>query len=441
MNTQPSLSQAIIHYSKAIHAIKASDPKLSLEQLLEVLYARDQVENTLTSDKSNTSAQTLTQLVELDLQLKDLSKSIGNNSHIENCRDSLNPPQTSWWWFLSSPKPLPTKSPRLASFNWMWNSLTVLCLVLSGTFMTHTIKAFSKNGLDLLQTFSAAAQGAGLALVTGGTLTDKGKKFTENALNSINVPAVYHPEVTFALSAAVLLAAYGVNRSLPDLGQYYYSQGQKFYDKGQLDKAQESLTQAQGFAPDDFRISSALGNIHETLGNQEQAKSMYQIGVTGGNPMSLNGMGRVLLRQASSYDDLLQSEAMFRIALDQPQIPTDLKAELYGHLGFTLIKQTETEDVPPNKILFLQNEAAQILEKGIDVDRTIIQNRSPGLGLSYCYLAILLQQQNNTSEASEQWNSCITYALPTSIDEYRDIGHYAKPEIFKQINTSEIIRN
>ena len=83
----------------------------------------------------------------------------------------------------------------------------------------------------------------------------------------------------------------------------------------------------------------------------------------------------------------------------------------------------------------------QVLRKGIQIDRTITQDREPGLGLSYCYLAILLQQKKaDVPEADQQWESCITYALPTSIDQYRDILTYADPEVVKKLNTSGILR-
>ena len=440
MNSQPSLKQALIDYSQAIQSLKAAGKKRSLEQLIEVLCLRDQIESLLISDKTNASAQSFTQLVELDLQLKSLSQNIANNSDLENCRESLNPPQTSWWWFLTSPEPEPAKPPRLAGFDWIWNGLTVACLILSGTFMSNTLKAFSQNGLDLMQTFSAVAQGAGLLLVTGGTLTDKGKKITEDALTSINVPSYYHAEVTFALSATILLAAYGINRSLPDLGQYYYQKGQASYSRGRLIEAQKSFTQALNFAPNDLRISAALGNISETLGDHAQAKSMYKIGLIGGHPDSLNGIGRVGLRTASSSLELLRSEVAFRLALKQPDVRPALQAELYSHVGFNLIKQTEVEGVTPEKVASLQQEAAQALEKAIEIDRTITQNRGPGLGMGYCYLAILLQQQSKMLEASKQWDLCVTYALPTSVSEYLDIVSYAKPDIVKQLDTSKIWR-
>ena len=460
MNTPPSLEQALIDYSQAIQSLKAAGTKRSLEQLIEVLCLRDQIESLLISDKTNASAQSFTQLVELDLQLKSLSQNIANNSDLENCRESLNPPQTSWWWFLTSPEPAPAKSPKLASFDWIWNALTVACLILSGTFMTNTLKAFSQNGLDLIQTFSAIAQGTGLVLVTGGTLTDKGKKFAQNALNSINIPSYYHAEVTFALSVTVLLVAYGINQSLPNLGQYYYQKGQESYNKGRLIEAQKSLTQALGFAPNDLDISAALGDISESLGNHDQAESMYEIGVMGGHPDALNGMGRVLLRKALSSPDLLKSQAtfrlalnqpnvrlqllrsevMFRLALDQPDVRPALKAVTYSHLAFNLIKQTEASEKLPEKVTFLQQEAAEALEKAIEIDRTITQNRGPGLGMCYCYLAILSQQQSKMPEASQQWDLCVTHALPTSMDEYLDIMFYGKPEIVKQLDISKIVR-
>lgn len=434
-----TLEQAVDKYKQAIQAIIAADTKSSLELILEVLLVRDRIEIFLVSDEPNASVQTLIQVVELDTQLKKLSHIIASHKQLKSYRDSIHPPEKSWWWFFTPHTLLPPKPPRWASHDWLWHGLTVASLVLSVSFVTDTLKSLSQDGLDLLQTFGAIGQGAGLVLVSGGALTEKGKKIVTDALNTINVPSAYQSEVTFACSAAILATTYGINQSLPSLGEYYYNQGQKFYDKGRLLSAEEKFKEAMNFAPHDHRIGTALGNIYETLDRHKEAQSMYQGGFVAGYPEALNGMGRVFLRTATGYKDFLEAETSFRLALADPNMSNALRSEVHAHLGLTLIKQSATDGLAPERVKGLLETAAEHLKQSNEIDQTITENREPGLGMGYCYLAEVLEQQSKLQEATEQWELCAARAIPTSIGEYQDILVFGNGRLDGRLNLSQIL--
>lgn len=320
--------------------------------------------------------------------------------------------------------------------DWAWNILTVSCLVISGTFVTNTLHAFSQNGMDLLQTFGAISQGAGLLLITGGTLTDKGKQVIQDMLATFKVPPNRQAAGTFVLALSVLVLTGIINFSLPLLGTYYYQHGQNAYQEGKLAAAKISFEEASHFVQAETKINDeinvALGNVYETMGDQAKAKPYYQEGASSGNPAALNGLGRVQLRTASAYQGLLLAESSFRVGLAQPKLDATLKSEMLSHLGLTLIKQAEVEK---DRSDALYKEAEAVLKQGITLDKTLTE-RTPGIGLSHCYMAILHKKLN----LPQQWQSCIDNALPTSFDQFRDIMFYAEPGIAEKINTTGIVK-
>ncbi len=320
--------------------------------------------------------------------------------------------------------------------DWIWNALTIACLVISSSFVTNTLHAFSQDGFDLLQTFGAISQGAGLLLITGGTLTYKGKQVIKDILATFKVSPNYQAFGTFLIALAVLIITFLINLSLPLLGNYYYQRGDDYYQEGRLSSAQTSFQQALNFVKKESKLNEdinlSLGNIYESLGDHSKAKPLYQVGASGGNPASLNGLGRVQMRTASNFQDLLMAETSFRIGLEQPAQDPTLQAEMLAHLGMVLIKQAEANK---DRATALQNEAKAILQQGIALDKTL-KERAPGYGMSYCYLAIL---QKKLSQPP-QWQNCIAHALPTSVDQFRDIVFYAEPGIAAKINTAGIVQ-
>ncbi len=128
------------------------------------------------------------------------------------CRDRLQPEESAWWWFLEVKQPRPPV--YLASLDGLWKLGAAACLALAATFMTQTVKAFSTQGFDVLGTMGTIAQGAGLAVVAQGTLTDRGKDRLQDTLHDLGVPTYLHEEATFAIATSALLISYGFHSNL-----------------------------------------------------------------------------------------------------------------------------------------------------------------------------------------------------------------------------------
>jgi len=291
-HNESDLVQLLIDYTEAIKNLP-SESKLTCRQVLKVLRTRDRVQDALQVLQLND--EYLAKLVELDLELKQKSGIICNAENLKQLRQSFQPPESSWWWYLEPPAEPSHLKPLSDKFDWLWNVGTVACLVLATSFITQTAKVFSNEGFDFLGTLSTISQGAGLAFVASGALTDKGKQAVAKTLNTIKVPASLHAEVTFGASLILLGATYGINQNLHIVGNWYFSQAQRHEAQGEWSQAFKSYKRALNFAPDDYKTQIAIGFLHEKLGNFEQAIEDYKKGSAFGIPEFLNAQARAML--------------------------------------------------------------------------------------------------------------------------------------------------
>ncbi|MEO1182733.1 MAG: hypothetical protein AAFX51_18275, partial [Cyanobacteria bacterium J06636_28] len=172
------LSQLLANYSEGLKTLETAT-SLSSKQVLSLLRLRDRIQIVINSD-AQTSDADLARVVELDTQLKQNASAIFNNEHLAQLRQSLQPIESFWWWYLDPPKKVESFASK---FDWLWNVGTVACLVISTSFMTQTAQAFSTQGFDFLGVVSTIGQGTGLAFVVGGALTDRGKKAVSKTLS------------------------------------------------------------------------------------------------------------------------------------------------------------------------------------------------------------------------------------------------------------------
>jgi len=296
--SQSPVETLLTDYAEALGSLPPTGD-LSSRQVLRVLRSRDRLQSALTESLHLADDQ-LARLTELDLTLKQHSDRLSQAENLDQLRQSLQPPDSAWWWHLSPPDPKPA---RFSKFDWLWNLGTVASLVLATSFATQTAKAFSTEGFDFLGTLSTIGQGAGLVFVAGGALTDRGKRGVSHVLNSLKVPPSLHAEATFGASLLLLGATYSINQNLHYVSNWYFARGQQHEQHSEWSQAFDSYKRALNFSPDDYRTLIATGFLHEKLGNFEQAIAQYQRGSAFGIPEFLNAQGRALLMQALQEND------------------------------------------------------------------------------------------------------------------------------------------
>lgn len=313
------LEQAINRYETALTNVEIADTATEAD-VIDLLLARDGVDTQKQSATALTVA-TSVKLLALDKRLRQQAAAIHHAVSLDQCQASLTPSSSAWWWSLEPPPPpTPTLTHvnKLDNFDWVWNLLTVTCLVFSASFATNTAKAFSTQGFDLAGTISTISQGAGVALIAGGALTDKGRKVTENVLKSLGIPAAFYAEATFGFSATLLGATFLLNNSLDQVGATYERHGHHLLAQGDLVTARDKYVRAMDFMDNDKELFVALGHVSSDLGELDKAEEYYRQGMALGEAAAMDGLARTLIiKQMESQgwnvkiDDLVARQAEF----------------------------------------------------------------------------------------------------------------------------------
>ncbi|MEM6253026.1 MAG: hypothetical protein AAF821_08895 [Cyanobacteria bacterium P01_D01_bin.156] len=452
---------ALQAYGQELARLDKTDA-ITKQQILRLLLVRDAVDSKLKSQKSIIQqAKVLARLSDLDDRLQRLAPHLVKEGRLADCRRSRQPDETAWWWWLEAYIPEPARH-RLDRFDWLWNLLSAASLMLSASLVTITAQAFSVvGGFDLLQTFSTLSQATGLVVIAGGSLTQRGRKLIKRTLRRFNLPAYLHAEVTLVASLLLLLASYGIYNSLPQFSAYYYHQGLKAQQAGNLYGAIEYYKEAIAFNPEETAPHNHLAEVYQNLENFQEAQAEYQDGLLKGDLVALNGMGTLSLAAADNehsgefgeLSGLLDAEVLFRIGLNQLDHlePLDLerqvlKASFHRNLGITLLKRSEANEGGEAGQQVLLQEATQHFQKSVVIEdtvdhRNIHQKTYPGRGVAYCYLAALHERQGRSTDANEHWQTCRQRAYPASIEQYEDILRLGPGALGLQLNTQHILKS
>ncbi|MEO0867588.1 MAG: hypothetical protein AAFY17_03890 [Cyanobacteria bacterium J06642_11] len=448
---------ALQTYAQELKRIENTPDAVTKQQMFRLLLVRDAIEDRLQADQSIIQqAQVLAYLSDLDHQLQELAPILIKAKQLAACRRSRQPDETAWWWWLESHIPEPTRH-SLDRFDWLWNFLSTVSLIISTSFLTITAQAFSVvGGFDLLQTLSTLSQATGLVVIAGGTLTQRGQRLVKKTIAKFNIPTYFHSEVTLLASLLLLLISYGVHNALPQFSNYYYHRGLKAQQAGNLYIAINYYKEAIAFNPEATAPHNHLAEVYQNLERFQEAQVEYQDGLLKGDLVALNGMGTLSLAAVNNnpsdafgeLSGLLDAEVLFRIGLNKlegveasDEKTPFLKASLHRNLGITLMKRSESTDVEVEQQALLTT-ATQHFQKSVAIEQAIASETThPGQGVAYCYLAALAEQDDNSINAENYWQACKTQAYPASLEQYEDILRLGTGAIGLQLNTRHILKS
>lgn len=418
--TTTELEQAMERYAHSLKAIKSAAPNLTEAQMLNVLLARDAVEELLT-DKTKLSETDIINLIALDERLKKQGKAIARSVKLAKLREPLKPDESDWWWFFQPAKQIDPWD----RFDWVWNVLSAAALGLAGSYMFITLQAFAIGGLGVAEAFGTVAQATGLALIGKGALTSGGHKQVEKWLDKFGIPSKFHSEVTFGFAMLLLLGVYGIHTNLPS---YLHQKGQKAYDEGQLGEAEEKFLQAIQINPKNSDFYIPLGAIYESTGEFDKALEQYKNAVADGQPEGFNTMGRVYISRPNPLTkrpDPDLAETLLRAGLQRVEDDPGTEYQLRRNLGWALLAQKKYP------------EAEQELKAAIALDESIPEEQIGG-GMAFCFLAESLTEQGNISEAEQYWLQCLDHARPETVGEYRWFIKIGQRDLATCLDTSGI---
>lgn len=421
------LKNALVCYASALELIEKAEGNPSKNEFIEVLTARDTLHTRLSEGgEVADSASDIGKVVALDGRLKTQAEVLASAADLANLRQSFNPPKDAWWWAF---EPAQTVS-SWDKLDWLWNGLMAGSLALAASFMIQIFRALSVGGLSWGETFATIAQGAGLALIGSGALTDTGQQKVENILNGAGISPKFHSEVTCGLAFMLLIGAFSVHRHMPD---YFYNKGNFLYEYSKLADAEMKYLQGLEVAPDDLRFNLALGQVYESMGALDRALEEYKKMAETGDLAGLNNIGRVYLFRFNPIERRRTpelAEAFLRLGLQRAKAAEkpdpNILYQLNRNLGWALLNQEKYQ------------EAEVYLKRAVGLDQGIKGNQIGG-GIAYCLLGHAYRALENMGKAEQNWTACMERARPETLLEYKWFMDVGQSKLADYINTSKIV--
>jgi tetratricopeptide (TPR) repeat protein len=482
MLNHPPLKLAIERYRVAIVALEDADEHVSAEQVLEVLFARAQVQ-ALLSQKSQWTFDKIIRafkerfarkprarrrhfirlVKELDARLTQQMEPINQVVNLEDWRRLLNPPEREWLRLVMPPE----WSDR---YNWLWQGLSIAFVTASLSLLADISTRFLTGGPDAVGAFSVMLPAVIALLTGGGALTKTGQQAMEHILSSLRVAKHWWDEVICLVAWVLLVTMVGFWFALPRLSQRYTQLGDRTYYcentgkgencKWQLARAERYYNRAIALDPGNADAHHKLGHIQEELQELGAATTHYKIAAKAGIAEAYND----LLRLSLANEDYKSARAWVFACLgyadgNQPQVcEYEALARAYIQAGkyaeaIAWLRNFDAKSRPPNngvmspeqrdkqyKIFTYSGWALMGLKQytsaEIELRKAIalVDDRAA----AYCLLAQVLEKQQKPQAVNEAWEQCVSYASQKDSDEAiwitLALQHFARKENPKASN-------
>lgn len=403
--TRTQLDTTLECYEVAIESLKQAGSSIEVEQVLDVLKARDAVQVALKEQRSIPTSR-LQKVIELDAALREKAELITkavNCQKLEQLaqwRESVHPPAEAWWWRLESLAP-----PHPWDVcDWLWKGLTVAAWTANLSLLVNIATRFLSGGVGLAGAAAVILPSIFALLQASSELTKAGQEGFDKLLEKLSIPKQYREEAK--LASALLLSGILISIwfSLPLISKFYNRQGLKNYNERDLGEAEQDYLKAISLNADNIEAHYNLGNLYEEWQDLEKAKKEYQIAVAGNLADAYNNLARLYI-QEKKYPQaatLLAKGLVF--AQKQNSLP-EVRYSLFKNLGWARLEQGRYE------------EAQQTLQAAIGISRNpeaakYISNP----GAAHCLLAQVLDKQKQPT-ALEQWQKCCQLGSRLNPDE------------------------
>lgn len=266
------LQLALVRCEKAWEYLDSPNNPRSTEKALEILSARDALKNVLKTQEP-VSVDILSQVMQLDLRLKQNAGKILKALNLPEYRESLPTPPQDWWWHLETKE-----------VNWFIRGLTVMTWTGSLGLLANIASRFLTGGVGVLGAAAVVFPGFLTLLKARSELTEAGREGLEKLITKLGIPQYCREEAKFGSLFALFGLLLGFWFALPSISQAYNDQGQKNHDQGQLGTAEENYLRAIALNPDNVDAHYNLGDLYEDLQQFDKARTEYLIAVKGNVP-------------------------------------------------------------------------------------------------------------------------------------------------------------
>lgn len=390
------LNTALERYQAAIKSLEPVDSSIKVEQVLEVLNARDVLQIAL-KEQPNLATHQLQTVIELDTALRESAERI---TKTVNCttinqfalwRETVQPSADAWWWKLESLVP-PHEQDKL---DWLWKSLTIAGWTSNLSLLVNIASRFLSGGGGVgLAAASAVILPSILTLLQASSeLTKAGQEGFDKLLTKLCIPPHFRQEATAASTLFMSVILLSFWSALPSISKLYNRNGLNNYLEGKLGAAEQDYRTAISLNEDNMDAHYNLGNLYEDLQEWDKARRHYQIAVRGDFPDAYNNLARLYI-QDKKYS---QSAALLTRGLllaDEQESPLGVRYSLFKNLGWTRFLQGRNEEAQQTLL------AAISIAENPQAPESIRNHTS-----AHCILAQVLDKQKQPG-AIAQWQEC-----------------------------------
>jgi cytochrome c-type biogenesis protein CcmH/NrfG len=386
------LSEAIDRYAAKLTALHQVDSRPTVEQVLDVLVARDAVRSSL-ANRGQDMGDLLLKLNVLDHFLRQQAETIYTTVDLREWHRIMAPREGDWWWFLEQPP----KTHWAVRFDWLWNSVAVLWLISAIALIVDIARRFLSIGPDTLETFVVLGEGSIAILAAGGALTIAGRKVTDRMLLSVGVPVRFLQEAKAIVAIALLLSLIYFRVSLPDIARFYNNRAVQRYHAGELTYALRDLHRALSLDPNYVQAHYNLGLIYEDIGDFEEAQVQYRFATQGDLDLAFINLARLyILGESYSQAAALLEERL--LAAEE----ADVRYDMLKNLGWARLGQGRYD------------EAVTRLRQAIEL--------KPEQAPAHCLIAQAYEGLAQPDQAMSAWEQCLAFASVFRPDEDAWIG-------------------
>ena len=387
-----SLQLTLVRYRKALEYLELSNTSLSTQQALEILYARDTLQDVLKT-QGQVSPEIHQQVTQLDLRLKHKAGRILRVLNLSEYRESLPEPPQDWWWHLDSKQ-----------VNWLIRGLTVITWTGSLGLLANIASRFLSGGVGVLGVAAVVFPSFLTLLQAKSELTEAGREGFDKLIAKLGISQNCREEAKLGSLLALFGLLLGFWFALPLISIAYNQEGKKNYEQGQLGTAEENYLRAIALNPDNVDAHYNLGNLYEDLQEFDKARTEYLIAVQGDVPEAYNNLARLFIQKKEYPQAVALLNQGLLQAGKQDSFP-EVKYNLFKNLGWARFQQGR--DPEAQQAL----QAATGIASNPEVAQ-YIRNR----GSAHCLLAQVLERQKQPS-AIQQWQQCCQLGSTINPDE------------------------
>jgi len=409
--------------------LKSNEKEPLSDHIIDVLVKRDSLQ-TIVSEPSKLTASELQKIESLDKELKKQKNVILQISNLAELRSLIKPPESNWWWYVSS---------RWDNWDWLWNGLTIAALTVSLSLVVNTSSRILSGGANSVNTLYVLGQSVLTLMVGGGALTQVGHKSYERILIQLHIPKEFWQETSCGLSWLLMVSLLGINAALPSWAHKVNQNGLENFDNKRIESAKADFERAIAMRPNYGEAYYNLGWLYEELNDLDKAKAQYEVAVQS-DPQrfdnaityvkALNNLGRlyVLKKEYGTAVRLLSQgvERANAINLQGNAEGKDAYYNLLKNLGWARLMQERYD------------EAEAKLGIAIKVN--------PDHSAAYCLLAQVLEAKSpkDKAKAIGFWTKCASKVSPRDLakpedDDWSGLANKRLNEAFSSDNSNKDI--